>query len=332
MFNKKILMLSILTLSSLINANFEYNGQQLTPENLYEFTPKANEEITASLKESFQNNPKLTALLNNPKTWSQAHLRQRLLLNYLRHNFNGQSDSSYVFTLAQDSNVVVKISGHVHRLVNLLRDRLGEQEGFYGLLKGNLSEEDVDKIDANAPTYQTASRVAYYLLIKQFLANHPEIQDLNTPEIYLVTLDGTNNVADTNAVVLQTKLGDIIYLEEYLKENKLSEETVIHLAQLISECGLWNIQNNLFVHENKVVVLVDTQQPNKACPSAAFFRPTNKNQFNDDYEWNTMTGLIQLFELLKTTGQEDLLREFVKNNEKLHSFVRYAHLANTLSL
>lgn len=332
MFNKKILIINIFTLSLLANANFEYKGQEITPENLYEFAPKAAEEIATNVRQSFENNPRLKALLENPKSWTQAHLRQRLLLNYLRHNANGKSNSNYVFVLEAHDGLFVKISGHVNRLVNLLRDELGEQKGFYGLLKGNLSEEEIDKIDTNKPTYQTASRIAYNLLIKQFLTNHPEVQNLSTPEIYLVTLDGTNNVSDTNAIILERKLKNLILLEDYLEENKLTEETINHLAQLITECGLWYIQENLFVHNNQILILSNTEQPNKACPSAAFFKPTNKNQFNDDYEWNTITGLIQLYKILQITAQEDILREFVRSNEYLHSFARYTHLAESLDL
>lgn len=346
----KILGLLLAASISVINAadslNYTYKGQEITPDNLFELANlpefKLGEAIDELVRAWVDINPQLfDRLLNNPALWSQAYFLTNANIKFLNYVLQGNNfgDSNYIFSPGSDvfgydlSNVIVRIACHGHRLVNLLRQH-GERDWFYGsYVRGIQLPDELDaEINTQEATYQTASIMARYILAKTFLQD-TGIQDIAVPLTFLLTRDGSSDVSDENSIIVTEKISGLVRLEKFVQENDLTEAQIVHLLEFILGASIWDICSNTYVKDG-VVYVIDLEQPNNCSPDMAFFK-VNQDGLQDSNEWNAMSGITKFYNVLVKygkSGQEQIIRNWVLNNDLIKNFKRFDSLKVNLAL
>jgi len=150
-------------------------------------------------------------------------------------------------------------------------------------------------------TYQTASRAANYLVLKEFINKH-NLNHLTAQETYLYPLmqqkGAPVSVADTNVVVLEQALPDGVQKLSKANAAQLSDAALRQLTQAIIGVGLWSINDNIFLKESgkdvHIVHLPDLEQPNISSPDDFFNKGTKGRH---QYLVNIWQGLVDFIKL-----------------------------------
>lgn len=299
----------------------------IKPANLQELNQQYhNEQLAIAGRKLLQTisdrDPRLVRLLlNNPEKWSETRsYREANLQRLAAADFPSASSNNYVVC---NDEVCLKIAGQGSRLINLLREYDKqhpeipyEQSLFKRIWAGQVTTEERDAITAE-PTYQTSSRIAVALLVRAAIAANG-LTRIKLPQQSLLQFEADKGIEDTNAIVVEEKLKDLVTLEHYLTQASLDNDTIDELCQVIVAGKLWNLNNKLFVSPAREVYLLDVEQPNKMNPSQAYFADAK------DLERNVMTGLSQLLEILTSAKQStDKVVEFINAHPEFKAYDNY---------
>ncbi len=196
-------------------------------------------------------------------------------------------------------------------------------------------------------TYQTASRAANYLILKEFINKH-NLNHLTAQETYLYPLvqqkGAPVSVADTNIVVLEQALPNGVQKLSEANAAQLSDAALRQLTQAIIGVGLWSINDNIFLKESDkgvhIVHLPDLEQPNISSPDDFFNRgKKGAHQYLVNI-WDGIVGLAKLYQghpeklavIKQVVDQSPVVQEnFIKNhvydNKSIYGLLKGAQAA-----
>jgi len=195
-------------------------------------------------------------------------LKNKGIVNYSRSN--------YVFVCPVLPEYMIKISGPVNRLVNTIiaNDQLPQF----------VSDEDIKSLK-KVLTSQTVS--SYLTYICYLLKNEAQWKNVYIPRTYLIDISGNSEqFADLNSIILQER----VELNKVILKD-LKQEILDELRAVITQCGLWDIKNKIYMDPKGRLVIVDLEQPNNSNPL--------KQLSMEKFENNALCGLNALEEELQ---------------------------------
>jgi len=149
------------------------------------------------------------------------------------------------------------------------------------------TQEDFSALTAadKTKTYQSASRMARYLLYKKWKEMNQHIP-IEVPKSFLVSLSDQQLVDDAHAVIVEEHVDSLGTPNEYPEQFLANKDAV---RNFIIQMSLWNINASQFlVKADGTLVFVDLEDPDNSNPEAFF---------NGDYakvKSNIRCGLIEL--------------------------------------
>lgn len=305
-----------------------------------QFEIEAQNDLTEALHSlRFDNNGNKSSLvqrlLENPSLWSQGLTLNKLNKTLIQNVVDSKTDyvgSNYVIYLDLGcKKYLATIAGHQNRLLTLLRGK--GTPLWYAYREGRLALADLDGlISSDSKTYQTASGYVRYLLLSNFIDEN-DIDGIAVLPAYLIKYDDSLGLDDTNVILLQQVGDQFVSLEKFLSsgnffKNDLTRLEVEDLFNIIIAGNLWNLRNNLFVnfYDGKIYIF-NLEQPNKTRVQDQFL--LNSDESFDgiysqqiDLQRNVATGLIELYEILKSNSSSRLefLLDLIQKSEVLKSF------------
>jgi hypothetical protein len=276
--------------------------------------PPIDTQLESKINIWLQNNSNLVdQLLNigNPTAWQQKWQTDSDLLR--RHGYKNLSHDGYVANIPE-TDYLFKISGPKHQVLSMLATKGLVDEK---LLQNDqyLNEQVAKRLQGQSlPTYQTASRAAYYLLLKSLFEKN-RYQHLRVPETFLLFVPGHDeNVSDGNVILVQ-KMIDNLHEQNMLN---VSKDAIKELYDVIVLAGLWNIQDNLLVNKsgdmfitNGLHVIGFEEYPNM---SSKHFFHKNKKVF-DQNRVRGIRGLMNLF--ASDSSKIALIKDLIKSDNRL---------------
>lgn len=279
----------------------EYQGNKITPSTIYDLMHQASplpDEVRQKLH-----------------SWLQRDKTKNLLRQLLKFNFTSERD--FVLKRQQDAQLIasngltnesrwnyvfgipgmnyhIKIAGPANRIQSAFMER--------GIWPGQKPSSAIaqEVLAGNIPTYQTASRAAYFLILKELLSKN-KFQDVNVLPTHLIYYPGVpEDASDNYVIVLEENLPKDAQKITKQNRNDISDNMLAQLIQVIIGSGLWSIEENLFLDKNRnKLYLVDLEQPNNSAPKDFFHKDATR------YYGNINAGL------------KELLNIFVGNEAKL---------------
>lgn len=310
---KYTLLIALLIPAGLFAAAHEpipntYNGVAITAETLYSLMPQLLDADRLAL-EAWLATPEAETTLsrlipfNGFPNWRSKMQQDNALLQAL--GSPNTSQWNYVFKLPK-ADFVVKIAGPLNRLQSILM-----AHGFW-------PGEQVTKPISKVPTYQTASRAAYYLILKEFIEKN-KFKHINAPETYLVYYPSTaKEIDDEHVFILQKAIPASAQKVTPTIAQALSDDAISEVVQAIIGGGLWSIEDNLFLDaEGKVhaiVQLVDLEQPHNSAPADFFHKDATR------YYGNLRAGLEGFIDLFAGNNEKlSLIRLLIETNPVFNS-------------
>lgn len=293
-----------------------YQGKPITSGTIYDLTQQASplpEQSRQKLNNWFQ------------KDGTEALLRQLLRFNFANgaeFRLKGQQDKqlianngltnesawNYVFGVP-DMNYHVKIAGPVNRIQSALMER--------GIWPGQPVPGDIaqEVLQGKIPTYQTASRAAYFLILKEFLDKN-KLQLVDVLPTHLVYYPGVpEDVSDNYAVILESDLSKNAQKITASNRNDISDDMLAQLIQTIIGAGLWSIEGNIFLDKNtNKLYVVDLEQPNNSAPKDFFHKDATR------YYGNINAGLEGVLNIFAGDDAKlQLVRKLIESNPVVKS-------------
>ena len=304
-------------------------GVKITPDTLAQLSPQVPRQLQKQL-DSWLNEDQTRMLLDRLtefsalENWQEDRNGALALMADL--GYENLSDNNYVAYIP-DLDFIFKIDGQGNRLVSMLATKgivldpaQQTDENIRAYVSANLPEA--------LPTYQTASRMAYYLLLKDRMRKKG-YRHVHVPESYMVHVPGKpEGVADGNVLIVQRK---IPHTEKLMKGSNaasdLSKGVLKELYDAVVSLGLWNIDNNILLHKNGSVYLtcsidlVGLAQPRNS--SAKDFFHKSKERFDE----NVYVGLQHLLDLFKDDEVKTAwIQKHIRKDERLEHSTYYEEL------
>lgn len=182
---------------------------------------------------------------------------------------------------------IAKIAGPANRFMNV---KMGKGLRYNDPVTVQILKEI---LSGETPTYQTASRMATYLVLKDLIERN-DLQHIAVPKTYLISYGDTGAVDDNVAIVVSEKIP--AGAEPVTPKNlaKVSSAMIKDFVRAIAVGGLWSSwgDGNLFVDGDKLYI-VDLEQPNNSKPSDFFHQ--SKAKYHSDV-WVGIDKLLQLLQ------------------------------------
>jgi hypothetical protein len=267
-----------------------YKGQEITAENILELAPKPPLALENKVQKFLRERPRVAHILSGADYYktigssdkapysldlSQNSPDTPIIAGYFGpiknalhaagiHNWRGQN-----FVIPLD-DTIIKASGFSNRRENInayLRQTDPTQSYGKSITPAQLEKF---KNEVGQTTYQTISRIAYWLRIKEIKAAL-NLDRICVPDKYLIRIPGRPaEVNDTNYVVGEAALrGAKPFDQTDLVEDP---EVILQLMQVIGYANLWDINSNNILALNGQACIVDTEQPNVAVPTNFFLK------------------------------------------------------------
>jgi len=216
-------------------------------------------------------------------------LKAKGIINYARTN--------YVFVCPAQPNYMIKISGPLNRLVNIVSANNKSTK--------TITDDEIKALK-RIVTHQTISSLpTYYLYLR--LNKILSLKHVYIPKTYLLKLPQASDVlADTNYVIVQERV-ELLQkpvIAEQLK--KLNNDQIKELVAVIACCGLWDIKGKIHIDKKGRLVIVDLEQPNVSNSLKGF-----NIQEKDRFYHNVQCGLDSLMDMFK--NKADLIDECAEN-------------------
>ena len=301
------LLLSLNTVRAMEADNIEYRTYQGTPidtETIGSLAQPLPETYGSVVKEWRDDNlPLLEKLCDFSCENTQWREHKKNCMNQLNEQgLNNKSQASYIFELPTNNNLFVQIAGPGFRLCNI------KGTEYY-----RIADHEVGK----AKTYQTVSRLAYYLKWLEESAKHT-LNKVTVPATYLVPLydnQPKNDYSDDNCFIIQERVPEGSH---ELRANKdhiphISSQSFKDLLGSIEKVGFWDIAANLLVNKNtNELVISDIEQPANEEPRYFF----HQNKWL--YENQIKTGYHELYDLCESDPESQrTIQDYVRNNVHL---------------
>lgn len=304
-------------------------GIAITPFTLEQLAPKMPSKVQKQIN-AWLEQPDTHILMHHvsvfssPDNWARDMQQSRELLEQL--GYENMSKNNYAARIP-GTDFVFKIDGHKNRVLSMLANK--------GILDADtIPDEVITKYVANlheTPTYQTASRMAYYLVLKDRMHKHG-YKYVHLPESYLVHIPGKpHTVQDGNLFIVQKIVPHAFKLYEYPEFAKsLSAGVIEELYDAVVSVGLWNISNNILMHKNGSIYvtcsvdLVGLTEPKNA--SAKDFFHKNKDRFDE----NVYLGLKSLLTLFSSEQNKAHIARLIKADKRLQGSHYYRDILNLL--
>jgi len=207
------------------------------------------------------------------------------------------SRSNYVFVCPAAPQYMIKISGPVNRLVNMI---VADNK------RPTTIEDDEIKALKRVTTYQTISSLPTYYFYLRFRSTMPS-KYVYIPQTYLLKLPGASDIiADVNYIIVQERVALIEKPEAEKRITQLNDEQMKELIAVIASCGLWDIKNKIHIAQDGRLVIVDLEQPNISNP----IKGLNIQDTNRFYH-NVFCGLDSLKELFN--DKDELIDDYAQN-------------------
>jgi len=283
-----------------------YNGTPITPDSLYLLTSEyaalpsqTHAELNEWLDKS-DNKELLKQLMyfkfNDAQAFSKKYSDDNQRIDTA--GLQNKSRFNYVFKLP-NLDYFIKIAGPSNRAQSALMER--------GIWPGQHPSQDIfnDVISGAIPTYQTASRAAYYLILKELIKDK-DLDHIALQDTHLVYYPGASGKPDDNNVfILEKALPNTVQPLTLERIKTVPQETLEDLVDAIIGAGLWSLEGNMFVDKDgQMLYLIDLEQPNNSAPKDFFHQDPVR------YYGNINAGLEQLLDMLQ--GDADRLR-FVRS-------------------
>lgn len=302
----------------------------LRPDNLYALSPKLAEQDFKELAALVsQHTHFFELLLTNPAHWSESIEREKSCNKvFAMLGMKNLGDGNYVIDIGK---FLIKIAGHTARASNLLSEHGHKEYDAFCVSKTRAWSEVDSIINTQQLTYQTASRIANYLVAASMISEHNLARSIVVPSMYIATFDGSSNIQDDNVIIVEEKLSNLQPLSLYLKDKELPEQVVQDLVVFIARTGLCDLQDtvndkepkyNLFITQEGKIALVDLEQPCTRCPRNAFFGISTKYP-RENYELDIVRALQQLREFFAGTSTLkyfQIIDDFVATDTTIQQF------------
>lgn len=270
-----------------------YQGTLITAQNIAQLAP-APQSVVQSFEEFKQQYPTLLSTLTkfepinfkqNYNNASQA-LKDANITNLSAHG-------NFIFALPNNPNLIAQVAGQRSRIYNISANLNGIGNGWNHCFNKWCKNQNLEELkEADATTYQTISRAANYLMIKQEL-NKMQNPCVNVWPTYVVPVDSTKNhetANDNTHLVLQEKyspefiqIKDTDQTQTTANARLLNNEALLQVCKITSAVKLFDIASNLMVNTtNGNAGIKDTEQPNDE-PSLTFFH-NRTHKLATDYE------------------------------------------------
>jgi len=281
-----------------------YHGTIINQDNIVNLVPSAPPEITQAVQQWLVNNKDFVdSALGYEKLIGPKHpFRQNTMALLQKKGIKNLSRSSYVFSIPELEDYIVKMTWQGHRIENLntLSAYLQHPdnpfdpshyaygttltEASYVLFAEKLQANDFDNVQNQAreltschhapKTYQTISRIAHYLLFLQAVEQY-QLVHVTVPAMYLVHIPGRpNDVSDRNYVVIEQRLEN---LRTITSPDELDQAQRDEIEIIIKTVGLFNIvRGNIFLTADEKIVFIDLEQPNNSNPLAFFHKAEDR--------------------------------------------------------
>ena len=215
-----------------------------------------------------------------------------------------------------------KIAGPGNRAQSALMER--------GVWPGQQPNQEIleEVLSGKIPTYQTASRAAYFLILKKWKeendSKHVDVQDT-----HLVYYPGSpEDVQDKYVLVLEKALPKTAQKLSSAEAKQLSHEVLKEWVEAIIRAGLWNIKDNVYLEdpnvaaENQKLLIVDLEQPNNSAPKDFFHKNETRSLGNFNPAIEQLLALLQgdsqrlqivrdkVEELINSPGLKQLYKDY----------------------
>lgn len=302
-------------------------GVKITPSSLMQVAPSVPAGLNRQLNNWFamQGTKELLDRLvqfSDIHTWGQDRDANNALL--AQAGYENLSPNGYSAHIP-GTDYIFKIAGQKDRLISMLATK--------GIVLNTAQQQDDEvlhayisrHIDSIFPTYQTASRMAYYLLLKE-RAREKGYKHVRIPESYLVNLpDKPQTVEDTDVMLIQkTVPGSQMLVHNPERADALSKKAIKELVDAVISVGLWNVQKNILISDRDDlylicnVDLVGLSQPKNS--SAKDFFHKSKERFDE----NVYVGLAGLLDLFKDDAKKtSYIKKLIKKDRRLENSIYY---------
>lgn len=302
-------------------------GVKITPSSLAQLAPNVPTGLKHQLDSWFAHEGTKELLdrllqFSDVHAWVSDRDANNALLaqaGYENLSFNGYSaripGTEYMF----------KIAGQKDRLISMLATRgivlNAAQQHDDALLHVYVSQD----LPFVLPTYQTASRMAYYLVLKE-RANKKGYKHIRIPDSYLVNIHGkAQTVEDADVLFVQKTIPGLQMLVHHSnRAGAVSKKVIKELVDAVISVGLWNVQKNILIsdrHDVYVICNVDLvglSQPKNS--SAKDFFHKSKERFDE----NVYVGLKGLLDLFKDDHEKiSYIKKRIKKDERLEGSIYY---------
>jgi hypothetical protein len=305
-------------------------GVKITPSSLMQVAPRIPVGLKGQLNNWFAMQG-TKELLDHLVQFSDVHMWEQdrdannaLLAQAGYENLSPNGYSAHI----PGVDYIFKIAGQKDRLISMLATKGivldAAQQQDDALLHVYVSQF----IPFVLPTYQTASRMAYYLLLKE-RAREKGYKHVRIPESYLVNVPGKpQTVEDADVMFIQkTVPGSQMLVHNPERADALSKKAIKELVDAVISVGLWNVQKNILVSDKDDVYLicnvdlVGLRQPKNS--SAKDFFHKSKERFDE----NVYVGLVGLLDLFKDDAEKaSYIQKRIKKDKRLEDSAYYDRL------
>lgn len=304
-------------------------GVSILPTSLMQLVPRIPRSLSRELN-NWLAKPQTMEMLDRLATFSSLEQWQD---DYRKGKealadagYSNLSSNGYAAHIA-GTDYIFKIAGPKDRLISMLATK--------GTVLNSAQQEDdrlvqiaADRLSEPSPTYQTASRMAYYLLLRE-RSRKKRYRHVHLPESYLINIPGKiQNVEDGNVMFIQKVVPRAVNLVDYPdRASIVSLSALAELYDAVVATGLWNIGKSILVCDNEKVHiicnvdLVGLIEPKNSSAKDFFHR--SKEKFDE----NVYLGLHSLLNLFKNdTKRIAYIKHRIKDDNRLRSSTLYRQL------
>lgn len=289
-----------------IQCSYTYKGQVITPYNILQLSPKTPAELEKKVQSFLRSKPDLIYLFSGQAYYQKlpfygkapfafnfrqmdVHMRgffESIATAIARANAgiqipkNPQQKYNRVlanFTVFMGPDWVIKSSGFLNRRANILHEVGMDNRD------PELPQEKLDAFikDFGPKTYQTISRMAYWLMVKEGIEKF-KLDRIKLPKMYLVHIPGRpTEVNDSNYVIVEENIGGAIAGgQRYITETEIMKDPEVKRQYEIIQryADLWDNSAANYHVKDGILYPVDTEQPNNQKPSNFFWKDRAKKQ------------------------------------------------------
>lgn len=307
-----------------LNADNSYHGTQITPENIAQLLQPIPQETATAFYAFTAQHPQLLPTLvkfepaNFKQNFKDAH-KALMDANITNKSNNG---GCFVFNLPTYPIFMVQGSLQENKVYNKSAEIVGIGNGWNHCHDNYMQDKKLDELkEVDPTTYQTVSRAAFYLMIKQELnkLSQPSIQ---VPSTYLIAIDGQSHTRATDAthVVVQEAFDTAKFVPVKDNAHLIKKEALQQLLPIISATKLFSVTDLHVNKETGELLVIDIEQANDE-PATSFFHKRN-NKIAQDYErgnkgktkaeHDAQMGFQSLIKILNP-DQKELVKAFIND-------------------